>query len=80
MGLFCILLVIYIDNYRCDGCTSDSQNFTGWLKHYHATVVNANISRDKAGVSMLASTERVSIDKAVACDPLLPLLVIHGVF
>jgi hypothetical protein len=45
-------------NYRCDGCVSDSQNFTGWLKHYHATVVNSNISRDKAGVSMLASTER----------------------
>ncbi len=45
-------------NYRCAGCTSGPQNFTGWLKHYHATVVNANISRDKAGVSMLASTER----------------------
>ena len=43
-------------NYRCDGCTTGSQNFTGWLKHYHATVVNANISREKAGVSMLAST------------------------
>ena len=26
--------------------------------HYHDTVVNANITRDKAGVAMLASTER----------------------
>jgi hypothetical protein len=45
-------------NYMCERCTSGSQNFTGWLKHYNATVLNAAISRDKVGVAMLASTSR----------------------
>ena len=45
-------------NYRSNVSHTAAQNFSGWLAHYHDTVVNSNISRDKAGVSMLASTER----------------------
>ena len=45
-------------NYHTKTGHTAQQNFSSWLSHYHDTVVNANISRDKAGVSMLASTER----------------------
>ena len=45
-------------NYHTKTGHTAQQNFSSWLSHYHGTVVNANISRDKAGVSMLASTER----------------------
>ena len=52
-------------NYRTKTGHTAAQNYSGWLAHYHGTVVNANISRDKAGVSMLASTERGDWN----CDP-----------
>ena len=45
-------------NFRCSGCSTAAANYSGWLKHYRGTVVNGNISRSKAGVAMLASTER----------------------
>jgi hypothetical protein len=45
-------------NYHTVTGHTGAQNFSAWLTHYHDTVVNANISRGKAGVSMLASTER----------------------
>ena len=69
-------------NYRCDGCKTDVQNFTGWLKHYHATVVNANISRDKAGVSMLASTYsgRYVLSCLVLCVSLCVTLCVFACF
>ena len=39
---------------RCDPSVS---NYTKWLDHYHNTVVNERISRDKAGIAMMATTE-----------------------
>ena len=45
------------DTYNFRPTTPGETNFSGWLRHYHAAV-NANISRAKIGVAVLASTLR----------------------
>ena len=39
------------------GGKSNASNFTLWLTHYHNTVVNSKVARDKAAIAMMATTE-----------------------
>jgi|EP01046_Picozoa_sp_COSAG06_P010338 hypothetical protein len=44
-------------NCNVTHCDPSVSNYTKWLDHYHNTVVNEQISRDKAGIAMMATTE-----------------------
>lgn len=43
--------------YPCPKNVSKLSNFSKWLSHYHHTVVNTYIARDKAAIAMMATTE-----------------------
>ena len=39
------------------GGKSNASNFSLWLTHYHNTVVNSKVARDKVAIAMMATTE-----------------------
>ena len=43
--------------YPCPKNVSRLSNFSKWLSHYHHTVVNTYIARDKAAIALMATTE-----------------------